>query len=485
LEKKVVYPLEEVFALIRETTRRVLGLRHFDVQLVGGLVLTEGKIAEMRTGEGKTIVALLPTIWSFLENKNIHVITVNDYLAKRDAEYVSPVHHFLGLSVGLIQAGMSQYERRKNYNCDIVYVTNNELGFDYLFDNMVFNIADIVQQPFCNCVIDEVDSVLIDEARTPLIVSGPNKISIFKYLETTKLANRLKREIHYKVDEKNQTVVLTKEGAAFCEKVLCVVDLYDSNEPWIFYILNSIRAKELFKKNKNYIIDDNKIVMIDEFTGRVMLGRRWSDGLQQAIEAKENLSIELEKKTLASISYQSLFLRYKQISGMTGTAKTEKSEFKIIYNLSVISIPTNKPIARKDLLDLIYKNQYTKWCGITQECLEMYNIGRPVLIGTVSIEKSELVASLLNQYGIIYRLLNAKRENVKSESEIVARAGFQKAITIATNMAGRGTDITLGCNSTYSHVRFTYFYHNNKYKYEISQYLTLFLGWKKKLIGNY
>lgn len=381
----------------------------------------------------------------------------------------------MGLSVGLIQTTISPYERKKNYNCDIVYLTNNELGFDYLFDNMVFYVDDIVQKPFYSCIIDEVDSILIDEARTPLIVSGPDKISTFKYLETNKLINHLKREIHYKVDEKNQTVILTKEGASFCEKALYIINLSNSSNPWIFYILNSIKAKELFKKNKNYIINNNKIIMVDEFTGRTMKDRRWSNGLQQAIEAKENLSIKLEKKTLASISYQNLFLRYKQIAGMTGTAKTEENEFKTIYNLSVITVPTNKPIKRKDLLDLIYKNQYTKWCGITQECLEMYNISRPVLIGTINIEKSELLAILLTRYDITYKLLNAKRENVKNESNIVAQAGFKKAITIATNMAGRGTDITLGCNSTYFKITIKKnFFYRSKNLYDWNLYLVYY-----------
>jgi len=445
--KKSILP--EAFALVREASKRVLGLRHFDVQLIGGLVLDEGKIAEMKTGEGKTLVALLPTFLNALYGKGTHVITVNDYLAKRDAEYVGQVHRFLGLSIGLIQADMEPVDRKANYNCDVVYVTNNELGFDYLRDNMAYSAEEIVQRPFFYCVIDEVDSILIDEARTPLIISGAGETSTEKYLQTTKLATILKRDVHYNVDEKTQNVTLTNEGVSFCEQALRIVDLYSPDEPWIFYVLNSVKAKELFKRNKNYIINENgEIIIVDEFTGRTMAGRRWSDGLHQAVEAKENLPIQDESQTLASISYQNLFLLYDRLSGMTGTAKTEEAEFEKIYNLTVVPIPTNRTIRRKDLSDLIYKNQYIKWRCIAQECLEMYNIGRPVLIGTTTIEKSELLAALLSEYKIPYRLLNARPENVESESDIVAQAGCKKAITIATNMAGRGTDILLGGNPT-------------------------------------
>ncbi len=440
----------EAFAIVREASRRVLGLRHFDVQLIGGLVLDEGKIAEMKTGEGKTLVALLPTFLNALYGKGTHVITVNDYLAKRDAQYVGQVHRFLGLTVGLIQQDMESAERKENYNCDIVYVTNSELGFDYLRDNLAYNFDEIVQRPFFYCVIDEVDSILVDEARTPLIISGMGETSTEKYLKTSKLAKILKRDIHYNVDEKTQNATLNDEGISFCEKALEISDLYSPDEPWIFYILNSIKAKELFQRNKNYIIsENNEIIIVDEFTGRTMTGRRWSDGLHQAVEAKENLPIQDESKTIASISYQNLFLLYEQLSGMTGTAKTEEAEFEKIYNLSVVPIPTNRPIKRKDLSDLIYKNEYIKWRCIAQECLEMYNLGRPVLIGTTTIEKSELLAALLSQYKIPYRLLNARPENVESESEIVAQAGCKKAITIATNMAGRGTDILLGGSSKF------------------------------------
>ena len=415
-DKNFIIP--ESFALIREASTRILGLRHFEVQLVGGLVLTEGKIAEMKTGEGKTLVALLPTFFYALYGKGTHVITVNDYLAKRDAEYVGQVHRFLGLSVGLIQEDMTQQERKDNYNCDVVYLTNNELGFDYLRDNMAFQADELVQRPFFYCLIDEVDSVLIDEARTPLIISGANDAPTEKYIQTSKLATILKCDIHYKVDEKAQSATLNSVGVSLCEQALGIVDLYSPDEPWMAYILNSVKAKELFQKDKNYIIDENlEVVIVDEFTGRTMQGRRWSDGLHQAVEAKEGVPIKSESQTLASITYQNLFLLYEILSGMTGTAKTEEGEFEKIYNLNVVQIPTNKPIERKDLSDLIYKNQYQKWRAIAEECVEMYKIGRPVLVGTTTIEKSELLAALLSEYGIPYRLLNAKPENVESEDK--------------------------------------------------------------------
>ena len=437
----------EAFALVREATMRVLGLRHFDVQLVGGLILNEGKIAEMKTGEGKTLVALLPTFLNALYGEGVHVVTVNDYLARRDAESVGQVHTFLGLSVGLIQEDMEFEERKKNYACDVTYVTNNELGFDYLRDNMAFTVDEIVQRPFFYCVVDEVDAILIDEARTPLIISGSSKAPTQKYLRTTKLVDTLRKDIHYSVDEKNQNATLLEEGLAFCEKALGTSDLYNVEDPWIPYILNSVKAKELFVRNTHYIAnEENEIIIVDEFTGRTMVGRRWSDGLHQAVEAKEGLPIQDESQTLASITYQNLFLLYSKLSGMTGTAKTEEVEFEKIYNLQVIPVPTNRSIQRKDFPDLIYKNQYLKWQAIANECLEMYNLGRPVLVGTTTIEKSELLAALLTEYQLPYRLLNARPENIESESEIIAQAGCKNAITIATNMAGRGTDIVLGGN---------------------------------------
>ena len=338
-------------------------------------------------------------------------------------------------------------ERKENYACDVIYVTNNELGFDYLRDNMAFTADEIVQRPFFYCVVDEVDAILIDEARTPLIISGPSKAPTQKYLRTTKLVDTLRKDIHYSVDEKNQNATLLEEGLAFCEQALGILDLYNVEDPWIPYILNSVKAKELFVRNTHYIVnEENEIIIVDEFTGRTMVGRRWSDGLHQAVEAKEGLPIQDESQTLASITYQNLFLLYSKLSGMTGTAKTEEVEFEKIYNLQVIPVPTNRSIQRKDFPDLIYKNQYLKWQAIANECLEMYNLGRPVLVGTTTIEKSELLAALLTEYQLPYRLLNARPENIESESEIIAQAGCKNAITIATNMAGRGTDIVLGGN---------------------------------------
>lgn len=435
------------FALVREATTRVLSLRHYDVQLIGGLVLNDGKIAEMKTGEGKTIVALLPTFLNALYGKGVHVITVNDYLARRDAEEVGRVHKFLGLSVGLVQSNMTTEERKKNYNCDVVYVTNTELGFDYLRDNLALKKEDIVMRPFFYCVIDEIDSILIDEARTPLIISRNTEAPVGKYEKSTRLANTLQRNIHYLVDEKNQAVTLLDEGVEVCEQALNTSDLYDVIDPWIPYILNSLKAKELYTLNTHYIrSSDQKIIIVDEFTGRTMEDRRWADGLHQAVEAKENVPIQDNSETVASITYQNLFLMYKKLSGMTGTARTEELEFEAIYKLKTTTVPTHKPIKRKDFPDYIYTNQYFKWQAVAKECIDMHNIGRPVLIGTTSIEKSELLAALLNECSIPYRLLNAKPENIESEAEIIAQAGCLKAITISTNMAGRGTDILLGGN---------------------------------------
>jgi preprotein translocase subunit SecA len=439
--------IHETFALVREATFRVLKIRHFDVQLIGGLVLHEGKIAEMKTGEGKTIVALLPTFLNALYDKGVHIVTVNEYLARRDAEEVGQVHRFLGLSVGLIQENMTVEERQHNYNCDVVYVTNNELGFDYLRDNLALTKKEVVQRPLFYCVIDEVDSILIDEARTPLIISGSSQVTTQKYLQTATLANLLQKNVHYTIDEKNQIVKLLDEGTVFCEQALNTSHLYNSREPWAAYILNSLKAKELFKRNTHYIInEESEVIIVDEFTGRTMVGRRWSGGLHQAVEAKENLPIQDENQTIASITYQNLFLLYAKLSGMTGTAKTEELEFENIYKLKVVPIPTHRETKRKDFPDLIYKNQYLKWQAVANECVEMNAIGRPVLIGTTTIEKSELLAALLREYGINYRLLNARPENVESESEIVAQAGCHGAVTISTNMAGRGTDIALGGN---------------------------------------
>ena len=437
----------EIFALIKEASSRVLNLRHYDVQLIGGFVLSEMKIAEMKTGEGKTIVALLPTFLNALTGNGSHVITVNDYLARRDAELIGKVHRFLGLSVGLIQENMSQKERKQNYNCDVVYVTNNELGFDYLRDNMAFENEEVVLKPLYFAVVDEVDSILIDESRTPLIISGTIQTPTKKYLQTSKIAAVLKRNVHYNVDEKNQNVILIEEGTIFCEKALNLSDLYNPENPWIPYILNSIKAKELYKLNTNYIINSqNKIIIVDEFTGRTMADKRWGDGLHQAVEAKESVKIQDESETLASITYQSLFLLYNKLSGMTGTAKTEELEFEKFYKLKVIRIPTQKATKRKDFSDLIYKNQFLKWQAITAECAEVHKLGRPILVGTATIKNSELLAALFKEFDIPYQLLNARPENVIKESEIVAQAGCLNSITISTNMSGRGTDIILGGN---------------------------------------
>jgi preprotein translocase subunit SecA len=441
--------LPQSFAVAREASYRVLGLRHFDVQLIGGIILHEGKIAEMKTGEGKTLVAILPSYVNALTGKGVHVVTVNDYLARRDADYIGQVHKFLGLSVGLIQQNMSQLERKVNYSKDITYSTNSELGFDYLRDNMSITVDDIVQRPFYFCILDEVDSILIDEARTPLIISGPGDTPNEKYVKANTVAQSLKRDLHYEVDEKAKNILLTEEGILDAEKKLNINDLYNLQDPWAPYLFNAIKAKELFIKDVNYIVKDKEVVIVDEFTGRIMIGRRWSDGLHQAIEAKEETVIQNETQTLASITYQNFFLLYPKLSGMTGTAKTEEVELDKIYGLEVICVPTNKKMIREDLSDLVYKNQYIKWRSVADECLDVYVLGRPILIGTTSVEKSELLSSLLQEYGIPHNLLNAKPENLNREADIIAQAGRRGSVTIATNMAGRGTDILLGGNVNY------------------------------------
>lgn len=441
--------LPEAYAVVREAGKRVLGMRHFDVQLLGGIVLHKGQIAEMKTGEGKTLVSTLPAYLNALTGRGVHVVTVNDYLARRDAEWMGQVHRFLGLSVGLIQGGMGPNERKKNYECDITYATNSELGFDYLRDNMATSMVDVVQRPFNYCVIDEVDSVLIDEARTPLIISGQVERPTEKYLQAADIALRLQKEEHYEVDEKARNVLMTDEGFAEAERLLAVQDLYNPEDPWAHYIFNAIKAKELFIADVNYIVRNGEVVIVDEFTGRVLPGRRWSDGLHQAIEAKERVEIQNETQTLATITYQNFFLLYPKLGGMTGTAKTEEAELEKIYNLSVTIIPTNRVSKRKDLPDVVYKTETGKWKALAQECAEMHQQGRPVLVGTTSVEKSELLSGLLSQLGVPHNLLNARPENVERESEIIAQAGRKGAVTIATNMAGRGTDIILGGNAEY------------------------------------
>ena len=441
--------LPEAFAVVRESGRRVLGLRHFDVQLQGGIILHTGQIAEMKTGEGKTLVATLPSYLNALTGKGVHVITVNDYLARRDAEWMGQVHRFLGLSVGLIQSTMTPAERQKNYACDITYVTNSEIGFDYLRDNMATSMAEVVQRPFNFCVIDEVDSILVDEARTPLIISGQVERPTEKYLQAAEIAFTLQKDEHYEVNEKDRNVLLTDEGFAESESQLGVTDLFDPEDPWAHFMFNAIKAKELFLKDVNYIVRNDEVVIVDEFTGRVLPGRRWSDGLHQAIEAKEHVEIQPETQTLATITYQNLFLLYPKLGGMTGTAKTEEVEFEKIYKREVTIIPTNRIRRREDLSDMVFKTEPGKWGAIAKECAEMHENGRPVLVGTTSVEKSELLSRLLREMDIPHELLNARPENVEREAEIIAQAGRSGAVTIATNMAGRGTDIILGGNSEY------------------------------------
>nr|YP_010336249.1 preprotein translocase subunit SecA [Chroodactylon ornatum]UNJ14655.1 preprotein translocase subunit SecA [Chroodactylon ornatum] len=442
--------LPEAFAVVREAGIRTLGLRLFDVQILGGIVLHEGKVAEMKTGEGKSLVSALSAYLNALFQPGVHIVTVNDYLAKRDSELIGNIHRFLGLSVGLIQQSMDATTRQKNYFCDIVYVTNSELGFDYLRDNLIGKLSDKTIQNMTYSIIDEIDSILIDEARTPLIISVTSEnTSDEKYVKAAYLAQTLRIDQHYTVDEKRRGITLTEEGILVLETILEINNLYDAKNPWFPYIINSLKAKELFFLNTDYIIQENTIVIIDESTGRLQVGRRWSDGLHQAIEAKENLNIQKETEILASITYQHLFLRYTKISGMSGTAITEEIEFDQIYGLEVIDIPTNRPMIRKDLPDLIYKTEYGKWQAICKECLDMYSIGRPVLVGTSSIQKSDLLSGLLKIEKIPHQLLNAKPDNVTKEAQIIAQAGQKYTITIATNMAGRGTDIILGGNASY------------------------------------
>ena len=436
----------EAFALTREASLRTLGLRHYDVQLLGGLVLNSGKIAEMRTGEGKTLVATLPASLNALTKKGVHIVTVNDYLASRDQLTMGQVYRFLGLNTGLIQEDMEVQERQKNYDADITYVTNSELGFDYLRDNMALNINDVVLRPFNYCIVDEVDSVLIDEAQTPLIISNAVQTPIDKYVIAAEVIDYLEVNIHFKVDEKNKNVILMKEGAIQIESILGITDLYNPNDPWIPYIINALKATTLFFRNVHYIVQNDQIIIVDENTGRIMPDRRWSDGLHQSVEAKESVTIRQSNETAASVTYQNFFLLYPKLSGMTGTAKTTEIEFEKIYNLPVIEIPTARPNLRNDLPDLIYKDELSKWNAIAKECEDISANSQPILIGTTSVEKSEMLGQLLNEYKLPYQILNAKPENVRRESEIVAQAGNRNNITIATNMAGRGTDIILGGN---------------------------------------
>lgn len=436
----------ESFALTREASKRTLGLRHFDTQLMGGIELHNGKIAEMKTGEGKTLVATLPVVLNALSLKGVHVITVNDYLAKRDKQWMSQLYRYLGLSVGLIQENMDSNERRKNYSADITYVTNSEVAFDYLRDNMSNSSDELVLRDFNYCIVDEVDSILIDEARTPLIIAGSVESPIEKYVTADEVCNYLKAKSDYVVDEKNKNLTLTTKGIKKVEQILDVPTLYSVSDPWMPFINNALKAKNLFLKDVNYIVRNDEIVIVDEFTGRVLAERRWGDGLHQAVEAKERVPIKSSSETLASVTYQNFFLSYPKFGGMTGTAKTAEAELESIYNRQVSVIPTARKMVRKDLSDLTYKDEFTKWQAVSKESENIYRLGRPILIGTTSIEKSEIISELLKDRGIKHRLLNAKPENIQREAEIIAQAGRRYSVTVSTNMAGRGTDILLGGN---------------------------------------
>jgi len=436
------------FALTREASKRTIGLRHYDVQILGGLVLNNNKIAEMKTGEGKTLVATLPACLNGITKKGVHVITVNDYLANRDQAIMKSVYNLLGLKTGLIQENMITKQRQKNYNYDVTYVTNAQLTFDFLRDNIAVEPSNVVLRPFNYCIIDEVDSVLIDEAQTPVILSDNSKpIPADKYITASEVISYIELNKHFTINEKERNVVLTTSGSKQLELILKTKDLYDPRNPWIPYIINALKAKYLFINNIHYIIENNRICIVDQFTGRIMPDRRWGDGLHQAIEAKEKLSIMPETETQATITYQHFFLMYPKLSGMTGTAKTGEIEFEGIYKLPVEVIPTFAPMIRNDLPDLIYRDQFSKWNAIAQFCKKLTKKGQPILLGTTTVEKSEMLAQLLNEYNLSYQILNAKPENIRRESEIVAQAGIKQAITIATNMAGRGTDIILGGNS--------------------------------------
>lgn len=437
--------LPEAFAVCREASMRVLGMRHYDVQLIGGIVLHQGKIAEMRTGEGKTLVGTLPVYLNALSGDGVHVVTVNDYLAKRDSAWMGQLYNWLGLSVGIIVHELNDRQRRDSYNSDITYGTNNEFGFDYLRDNMKFDLKDYVQRPFNFAIVDECDSILVDEARTPLIISGPAEESTDKYAVINKIIPSLKKETHFTIEEKSKTAVLTEEGNNKVEQLLGLDNLYDpQNIELLHHVTQGLRAHHLYKVDVDYMIKDGQIIIVDEFTGRLMEGRRWSDGLHQAIEAKEGVKIKNENQTLATVTFQNYFRMYKKLAGMTGTAETEAVEFQKIYNLSVVVIPTNRGIQRIDHEDIIFKTESAKFKAIAADIQERNKKGQPVLVGTVSIDKSEKLSQFLKNLGVKHNVLNAKHH--EREAEIVAQAGRKGAVTIATNMAGRGTDIVLGGN---------------------------------------
>ena len=435
--------LPEAFAVVREASKRVLGMRHFDVQMIGGIVLHRGNIAEMRTGEGKTLVATLPVYLNALSGKGVHVVTVNDYLAKRDSEWMGRLYNFLGLSTGLIVAGLDYDQRKQSYGADITYGTNNEFGFDYLRDNMVVHADQMVQRPLNYAIVDEVDSILIDEARTPLIISGPGERSTERYYELAKVVPHLVKDEDYTIDEKQKTIAPTEEGIAKVEKMLHIENLYDSSNLELNHLLSaSLRAYAMMERDKDYVVKDGEVVIVDEFTGRLMFGRRYSDGLHQAIEAKEGLRVERESQTLASITFQNYFRMYEKLSGMTGTAKTEEQEFNNIYGLEVYEIPPNKVLARIDMPDLIFKTKAAKYRAVVRDVVARHKTGQPILVGTTSITQSEMLSDMLTKAGIPHNVLNAKHH--EQEAEIVANAGQHGMVTIATNMAGRGTDISLG-----------------------------------------
>lgn len=435
--------LPEAFAVVREASKRVLGMRHYDVQLIGGVVLHQGKIAEMKTGEGKTLVATLAVYLNALTGKGVHVVTVNDYLAKRDSEWMGQIYRFLGLTVDVIVHGMDDMQRKAAYNADVTYGTNNEFGFDYLRDNMKFSLEDMVQRDFYYAIVDEVDSILIDEARTPLIISGQSEQATDLYYKVDRIIPPLKKDVHYTVDEKARNVVLTEEGVQFCERLLRVSNLYDpANAELLHHVQQALKAHVLFQKDVDYIVKDGQVIIVDEFTGRVMPGRRYSDGLHQALEAKEGVKIESENQTLASITFQNYFRMYKKLAGMTGTAETEASELMKIYKLPVVVIPTNKPMIRVDMPDLVFKTVKEKFEAAAKDIQALHQKGQPVLVGTTSVEKSEYLSGLLKKMGVPHEVLNAKHH--EREAEIVAHAGELGQVTIATNMAGRGTDIVLG-----------------------------------------
>ena len=437
--------LPEAFAVVREAAKRTLGQRHYDVQIMGGAALHRGNIAEMKTGEGKTLVATLPAYLNALTGQGVHVVTVNDYLAERDSEWMGRVHRFLGMKVGVILASMTPTERREAYNADITYGTNNEFGFDYLRDNMAWSLEECVQRGHNFAIVDETDSILIDEARTPLIISGPADKPTKWYVEFANLVQKLERNVHYEVDEKKRTAGILESGIARVEELLQIGNLYESaNTPLISYLNNAIRAKELFKRDKDYVVMNGELLIVDEHTGRILAGRRYSEGMHQALEAKERIEIQIENQTLATITLQNYFRLYSKLSGMTGTAMTEAAEFMQIYKLGVVPIPTNMPMQRIDQSDLVYKTESGKFEAVARDIVERYRKGQPVLVGTVSVEKSEELSATLKKHGIPHEVLNAKQH--QREAAIIARAGVKGAVTVATNMAGRGTDIMLGGN---------------------------------------